>query len=122
MKCLSWNCRGLGHPLAIPNIAELVRIHRPEIIFLFETLAHKSRVEEIRVRLKFSGCFVVENVGHSGGICALWKDSSLCSLTVYSNNHIDLRIHGASGDGALQGFMVFLIVVKEEALGIYFAS
>lgn len=44
MIVLSWNCRGLGHPQAVPVIRELVRAHRPGVMFLYETLAHANKV------------------------------------------------------------------------------
>lgn len=105
MIVLSWNCRGLGQPLAIPTLCELVRVHRPRVIFLFETLAHKNRVEEVRLRLDFQGCFAIDCMGRSGGICALWKEAPSCDLLGYSNNHIDLRVHDTVvGDWRLTGF------------------
>lgn len=107
MNCLSWNCRGLGQPLAIPTICELVRVHRPGVIFLFETLAHKGRVEEVRSRINFQGCFAIDCVGRSGGLCVLWRDAAACSLNSYSNNHIDLKIHDSLGEWRLTGFYGF---------------
>lgn len=53
MNLLSWNYRGLGHPLAIPTLCKLVRVYRPNVVFLSETIAHKQKVEDIRVRLNF---------------------------------------------------------------------
>lgn len=46
---LSWNCRGLGHPCAVPILCELVRTHRPDV-FLFDTLTHSNKIEEVRIR------------------------------------------------------------------------
>ena len=33
MSCLSWNCRGLGYPRAIPFLSDLVRDCKPDFIF-----------------------------------------------------------------------------------------
>lgn len=96
MIVLSWNCRGLGHTRAVPNIRELVRAHRPSAIFLYETLTHANKIEEIRLTLGFDATFSVDREGRSRGIAVLWKFSEQCTVTGYSRNHIDLRIteHG----------------------------
>ncbi|XP_057793280.1 uncharacterized protein LOC131009894 [Salvia miltiorrhiza] len=104
MSSLSWNCRGLGHPLAIPTLCELVRAHRPDFIFLCETLAKRQRVELIRSRLNFEGCFVVDCVGRSGGLCMFWKASSSCKLLSFSSNHIDMQVTDTTGEWRLTGF------------------
>ncbi|KAL8520443.1 hypothetical protein ACS0TY_011099 [Phlomoides rotata] len=73
MIILSWNCRGLGNPAIIPALVELVKTRKPDVIFLFETLSVSSRVEEVRVRLKFESCFSISSIGRSGGLCVFWK-------------------------------------------------
>lgn len=93
MIILSWNCRGLGNPAIVPVLSELVKARRPDIVFLSETLAVNSRIEDIRVRLNFQSCFTVNCVGRSGGIYVFWKESSLCNVVSFSNNHIDLIIN-----------------------------
>ncbi|XP_057785551.1 uncharacterized protein LOC131003090, partial [Salvia miltiorrhiza] len=107
MNLISWNCRGLGHPLAIPTLRELVRVHRPDFIFLCETISHKHRIEEIKIRLNFEGCFAIDCIGRSGGICLLWKSSAHCKLIGYSQNHIDMIITDTKGDWRFTGFYGF---------------
>ncbi|XP_073025109.1 uncharacterized protein [Primulina eburnea] len=92
MIVLSWNCRGLGHPRAIPSVFELVRAHKPDAIFLFETLAQTNKVEQIRIKLKFDGAFVVDQEGRSGRINILWRNTKFCHVTDYSRIHIDATI------------------------------
>ncbi|CAN0858263.1 hypothetical protein LINGRAHAP2_LOCUS7162 [Linum grandiflorum] len=55
MIVLSWNCRGLGQSRAESVLSELITTHRPNVVILLETLVNKSRMEEIRVKLKFGG-------------------------------------------------------------------
>ncbi|CAN0859472.1 hypothetical protein LINGRAHAP2_LOCUS7666 [Linum grandiflorum] len=71
MIVLSWNCRGLGQSRAVQVLGELIKTHRPGVVFLLETFVNKSRMEEIRVDIIFEGWFVVDAVGHSGGVCIL---------------------------------------------------
>lgn len=92
MILLSWNCRGLGNPATVPTLCELVKARKPDMVFLFETLAVASRVEEIRVKLNFQSCFNVSCVGRSGGVCVFWRVSTLCDIVNYSNNHISLFV------------------------------
>lgn len=47
---------------------------------------------ELKTSCKFDGCFTVNSVGASGGLCLLWKDKDLVSINSYSNNHIDSTI------------------------------
>lgn len=53
MSILSWNCRGLGNPKAVPNIKDLVRSSHAEVIFLFETLAYANKIEELKRKINF---------------------------------------------------------------------
>lgn len=104
MIVLSWNCRGLGNFPAILALRELVRVHKPNVIFLFETLSHSSKIEELHVLLNYDCAFSVDCLGHSGGICVLWKPSSHCSMCSYSRNHIDMVISEDDQDWRLTGY------------------
>ena len=66
---LSWNYRGLGNILTIHVLREFVRTHKVDFIFLFETLCHSNRVEEVRRELGFDGSFSIEKEGRSEGVC-----------------------------------------------------
>ena len=48
---------------------ELARTHRVDFIFLFETLCHSNRVEEVRCALGFDGSFSIDKEGSSGIVC-----------------------------------------------------
>ncbi|GAU39458.1 hypothetical protein TSUD_158890 [Trifolium subterraneum] len=67
MKILSWNCRGLSTPGAIPNLQYIAQVHQPNIIFLSETLSKTQVMERIRVKLKFDYCLSIDVEGRSGG-------------------------------------------------------
>ncbi|XVF67744.1 hypothetical protein PTKIN_Ptkin10aG0146700 [Pterospermum kingtungense] len=93
MIILSWNCRGLGQPQVVWVLSELIRVHRPDMVLLFETLVHINKLEEIRVKIQFEGCFSVDCVGHSGGIGVLWKSKAQVSLLNFSQNHVNLEVN-----------------------------
>ncbi|KAK2365796.1 hypothetical protein QL285_079253 [Trifolium repens] len=108
MIVLSWNCQGLGSPGAVLNLRDLARDHKPDVIFLFETLTIARRIEEIRVKLGFDSCISVDVQGRSGGLAVFWKKSSNCRLLNYSRNFINLIVEDNSrGEWRLTGFYGF---------------
>lgn len=54
MKILSWNCQGLGTPQTVRVLSDLVKVHRPEFLFLSETIFFSNKIEELRVMLGFA--------------------------------------------------------------------
>ncbi|XP_019164319.1 PREDICTED: uncharacterized protein LOC109160487 [Ipomoea nil] len=94
---MSWNCRGLGNPTAIRVLADLVRMKRPKVVFFMETFVDRSRMESVRVQLGFDSVFVVDAVGHSGGLAMLWLNSVCLQVTAYDSNFIDARVELEAG-------------------------
>ena len=105
MICLSWNCRGLGQARAVQALSELVKTHRPMVIFLFETLVNSNKIESLRVKLGFQNALAVDRLGRGGGAAVIWKDLEKCRVTSFSTHHIDLEIDDeARGKWCLTGF------------------
>lgn len=75
----------------------MIKTHKPDVVFLFETLVHKKKLEEVRVRLNLECCFSVDAVGHSGGIGVLWKTTSQISLVNFSQNYVNLDVSDEVG-------------------------
>uniref|UniRef100_A0A2N9G219 Uncharacterized protein n=1 Tax=Fagus sylvatica TaxID=28930 RepID=A0A2N9G219_FAGSY len=48
MICISWNCRGLGNQGTVQELAKLVRIKDPSVLFLSETWMDEDRLEGLR--------------------------------------------------------------------------
>ncbi|XP_075482879.1 uncharacterized protein LOC142523119 [Primulina tabacum] len=108
MIVLSWNCRGLGHTRAVPNLRELVKTRRPTVVFLSETLVHSNKIEEIRISLGVDGAYSIDCEGRSGGIAVLWRYSNMCTILNYSRNHIDVKVsESGQEDWRLTGFYGF---------------
>ena len=93
MRCISWNCRGLGNSRSIQNLREIIRSQRPSLIFLIETLVNDEKIEQLRIQLGFDGMFVVNRVGRGGGLALLWKQPMTCNLLSFQNNFIDVSVH-----------------------------
>lgn len=104
MIVLSWNYRGKGHSAAISFLCYLVRTRRRDVIFLCDTITDSNKMEEVRVRLHYDCCFVVDSVGRSGGLCILWNSSSLCNIVSYSNNHTDFIMNVGGNEWRFKGF------------------
>jgi exonuclease III len=92
MKILSWNCRGLSTPSAIPNLRNIAQGYHPDILFLSETLAKAQKMENIRVMLKFDACLSIDVEGRSGGLSVMWKANTKCRIMNYSRNFINIIV------------------------------
>lgn len=90
MKCLGWNCLGLGNPQTVRNLRDLLKDHSPHFVFLIETILYASRIENLRVRFGYDQCFSVDRVWRSGGLAVMWKSPAQCQIANYSHNHIDV--------------------------------
>ena len=66
------------------------------------------KIEELRIKLGFSGKIAVNSIGHSGGLAMLWDSSLSCSISGFSSNHIDLIITQSTSDWCLTGYYGFL--------------
>ena len=69
-----------------------------------DTLVHKMKIKELRIK---SRKFAVNSIGHSGGLAMLWNSSLSCSISSFSNNHIDLIIFESTGDWRLTDYHGF---------------
>ncbi|XP_031117628.1 uncharacterized protein LOC116021122 [Ipomoea triloba] len=92
MSLLSWNCRGLGNPTAVRVLTDLVRAKRPKVLFLMETFVDKRKMELVRVQNGYDSMFVVDAIGHRGGLALLWMNSVEVEVTAFSSNFIDVQL------------------------------
>ncbi|KAM3311944.1 hypothetical protein ACQJBY_032129 [Aegilops geniculata] len=92
MRCLSWNCLGLGNPEAVRELRKIVREEVPALLFIMETKIRAKRVELLQRQLGFVGCFAVGSNGLSGGIGLFWSGEVSVELKNYSAGHIDVMV------------------------------
>lgn len=92
MILLGWNCRGLGNTRTVRVLRDLLRSHKPDLLFLSETLVDSNKVEALASKFGFSNFFSVGRQGRGGGLAVFWKHNMQCTVVDSSQNHIDLNI------------------------------
>lgn len=93
MIVLCWNCRGLGNPWTVRHLRRLVKLKKPVIVFLMETLVVQRKVDVLRVKLGFQNAFCVDCVGRSGGLILFWNSDINLVIQNYSQRHVNAVIH-----------------------------
>lgn len=66
MILLGWNCRGLGQPRTVRVLKEMLKSHKPDILFLSETLVEGNKIEALASKLGFGKNFSVDRQGRGG--------------------------------------------------------
>ncbi|CAM8911363.1 unnamed protein product [Rhodiola kirilowii] len=94
MRCIGWNCRGLGGPRAVRALKDVLKECQPQLVGLIETKIHSSRWEWLKFHLGFRNCFAVERRGLAGGLALLWNEEIDVSIQNYSSFHIDANVRG----------------------------
>lgn len=76
MISLVWNCRGIGRAVAVRMLRELLRSHRPDVLFLSEIKSsNNTRILNLSTSLGFDNSHFVPSRGKAGGLLLLWKNS-----------------------------------------------
>ena len=105
MNCLAWNCRGLGNPRTVQELARMVRAQDPSVVFLIETWQDEGPLERLRCNLQFANKFVSNSRNKGGGLCMFWKQEVNLRVQSFSLSHIDAIINETQPDAwRLMGF------------------
>ena len=70
----------------------MMKVKKPNVVFLMETKLGKTKMELIRIKTGFLNLFVVDCVGRSGELALLWDDETELSIQNYSRRHINVVI------------------------------
>jgi exonuclease III len=97
MIVLAWNCHGLGNPRTVRDLHRMLKVKKPNVVFLMETKLGKNKMELIRIKMGFSNLFVVDSVGRSGGLALLWDDDTELEIQNYSRRHINAFLSPTDG-------------------------
>ncbi|RYR66328.1 hypothetical protein Ahy_A03g012315 [Arachis hypogaea] len=111
MNIISWNCRGAGSKTFPSIIRDLHQEYRANLFFLLETHINGTRGKQIRDKMGFDKSFVVDVVGHAGGIWCLC-DSSVWRVDVLEHDRqfIHLKVSGSGNNST--PWLVTAVYVK----------
>lgn len=73
IKALTWNCRGLGQPLKINAMKDIIKQEQPEIILLQETKLGGTDMDSIITRIINYQGVIVHSLGASSGMETMWN-------------------------------------------------
>lgn len=65
---LIWNCQGVGRPSFLPNLTELMKEHKPDIVVLLETRSGKGEVENKLLHYKIHKYTTMATYDYYGGV------------------------------------------------------
>jgi len=79
---------------ALQEILFLQRLHKPDIMFILETLVNSANIEQILPKIGFQHFDYVDPVNHSSGIAFLWNnDHILASILRKNQQAIQVLVH-----------------------------
>lgn len=80
-----------GEPITVRVLGDLIRDHKPAILFLYETISTVNKIEALHIKFGFAQCFSVDKVGQGGGLAVFWKTNVNCQVSGFSQNHVDIQ-------------------------------
>ena len=89
MSAISWNCGGLGNPLTVKALQNVVLEKDPTLVFLMETRFNVTEKDEIKRKIERQQGLLVPSVRRGGGLALLWKRTMKVDILTYSPRHID---------------------------------
>ncbi|XP_057808453.1 uncharacterized protein LOC131022930 [Salvia miltiorrhiza] len=96
MNCLLWNCRGLGNPSTIRQLAWMTKQKRPDVVFLMETKLATNEWSNVLLQIGFDNLAVVDcdlsDGGRRGGLALIWADDIILTVHSSSSHHIHASI------------------------------
>ena len=80
MKIMAWNVQGAKKHQIREEVRVLKQVHKPDLLFLIETMVSEQTTRKIIVQLGFDHFDFVSPHNHSGGIWVLWNNVNILSL------------------------------------------
>lgn len=64
----------------------------PSLVFLMEIKTNAKRMDWIKFKMGYKGCFTVNVIGRKSGLALLWKKDSNVELMSFSQRHISANV------------------------------
>jgi len=77
MRIISWNVRGVKKSQVLQEILYLKRKHKPNIVFLLETMVNNRNIMNFLPKPGFDHFDHVDPVNHSGELVVLWNNDTI---------------------------------------------
>lgn len=85
MKTVSWNCRGLGSPLKIKAVQDLLKMEAFDLLLMQETKIEEKLILKIgKEKWKKDAGIAVSARGASGGLATLWAEKDFEILNSFA--------------------------------------
>jgi exonuclease III len=68
MKILGWNSQGLNSSRAVLALQDILRQHKPDVVFLSETHLSRAKADKLMRKMGFQFLLIDESNGRSGGL------------------------------------------------------
>lgn len=95
---LYWNYRGLGNPMTVASLTDLVRQFSPSMVFLSKTKCDVTEINKFQRRTALVNGVWVELKGKAGGLALNWNKEEDINVRSMSSRHIDVSIRHFSGE------------------------
>ncbi|XP_073130129.1 uncharacterized protein [Henckelia pumila] len=92
MNLIIWNARGIENPRAFWELGRLIAEKCLTLLFFSEKKMREVNCRWWKFKLGFSGSFMVDCNGKSGGLALFWKSPAIVSVKSFSQGHIDCII------------------------------
>ncbi|KAL7224711.1 hypothetical protein ACSBR1_026069 [Camellia fascicularis] len=88
MIVMLWNCRRADNKIFRRNFRELIRVHHPNVVALFETKVPFSSMGLFFNHLGFIASTIVDPVGLVGGIWLIWDPTQVSVSAHIANSQV----------------------------------
>lgn len=94
MKVICWNVQGVKKIQGVQEVKFLAIIHKPDMLFLLETMINESNIRMILPLMGFEHFDFVSPVNYPGGIAVLWNNGNIyASVLIKETRAIHMSIH-----------------------------
>jgi len=120
MKVFYWNIQGLKKAQAVPELKFLIKMHKPDILFIAETLVNEDHLLQILPSLGYYHFDYILPIQHSGGIAVLWNSDHVhVSILAKDERAVHVLAHDISLGKFSMLFGTYGLAQKKDKKGFW---